>query len=97
MPGRKLVIDRRLTLGLYHSELLGCYRHGSPRMYDNVLLCGRSPHFSAGNEIYFITIVPTPRNILSNNTNLLILYTKYILKIFAHRKYKELSKWENFV
>ncbi len=56
------------------------------------LICGRSPHFSAGNEIYFITKVPTPRNILSDNTKLLILYTKNILKIVAHQKYKELSK-----
>ncbi len=71
--------------------------HKMPRMYHDVLICGRSPHFSAGNEIYFIPKVLTPRNILSDNTNLLILYTKYILKFLAHRKYKELSKWKNFV
>ena len=50
--------------------------HSMPRMYHDVLICGRSPHFSAGNEIYFTTKVPTSRNILSDNTNLLILYTK---------------------
>ena len=71
--------------------------HNMPQMYHDVLICGRSPHFSAGNEIYFITKVPTPRNILSDNTNLLILHTKFILKILALRKYKELSKWKNFV
>ncbi len=71
--------------------------HNMPRMYHDVLICGRSPHFSAENEIYFITKVPTPKNILSDNTNLLILYTKYIIKILARRKYKELSKRKNFV
>ncbi len=73
---------------------------GAAAWCDNdhdVLICGRSPHFSAGNEIYFIKKIPTPRNILSDNTNLFILYTKYILKILARRKYKELSKRKNFV
>ncbi len=63
-----------------------------PRMYHDVLICGRSPHLSAGNEIYFITKVPTSRNILTNNTNVLILKMKYILIILTHRKYKRLSK-----
>ncbi len=43
-------------------------------------------------DIYFITIVLTPRNILSDNNNLLILYIKYVLKILTPRKYKKLSK-----
>lgn len=46
-------------------------------MYDDVLIPGRSPHFSAENEI--IAKVPTPRNI-SSNSNWLILFTKYGLK-----------------
>ncbi len=72
--------------------------YNMPRMCDDVLLCGRSPHFSAGNEICFITKVPTPKNILSDNKNLLILFNiKYVLKILTHRKYKKLSKRKNLV
>ncbi len=83
-------LHQAAPLATAHSKLLGCFR-------QDVLICGRSPHFSAENEIYFITKVHTPRNILSDNINLLILYIIYILKILARRKYKKLWKRKNLV
>ena len=53
----------------------------NPRMCDDVLMRGRAPHCSASNEIYFQTKVPTSRNIVSDNKNLLVLCKKCSKKI----------------